>query len=312
MRLTPAKFVRSVNFMSNHNEGEGRMGMGMEEPTPPVNPIEAWRIAPAQVVNYPQERVATADGSIYFTPEGKRLMIGDTPVMDTCETPWADKTIELAFSVDQIKRLPGNYKLKVLERGAGLNITGTRIIQRLMGRGLTTSGSAEYHVIELNEDVADMAEQWKGEMDRMVTSIKAQMGTKFNVDIFVHRGEAKEVTRRLILGEGNKFNIILSDTYPLTREEKGINDIEDLDVISRGLYKNSEGVFAFFPFYKGSEEIAEDGYMASTQSAMLRPYFPHRITAVADIKPPTGYTYLFRGGSAVRKLPVIVCTKNGS
>lgn len=303
MRLTPTK-KEWVYFMSTY-ESEKQLRHDSGEGTLP-SPIEAWRKAPAQIITYPSERVSQPDGTTYTANPGRRLLIGGIPVMDTCEGPWADETVALAFSVNKIRFLDLSYKLKVLERGAGLNIVGTRIINRLVGRG-----SGEYHVIELNDDVADNAEKWKEHMDETIAGFKIITGIKYDIKIFVHRGEARGVTRKLVLDEERKFNIILSDTYPLTEEESGINDIEDLDVISKGLYK--EGVFAFFPYDASSEGVTEDGYVTARQSAMLRPYFPRRITSVADIKPPAGYTYLFHeDGTAARKLPVIVCTKNGS
>lgn len=272
----------------------------------PPNPVEAWKNAAAEIVDYPAERVILPDETSYIAIPGRRLLINNVPVMDTCEGPWADKTVELAFGVDKIRFLNPTYKLKVLERGAGLNISGTRIINKLMSRR-----SGEYHVIELNEKVADMAEDWKAKMDTMIAEFQRTTGVRYDIKINVHRGEAKEVTRRLVRDEGKRFNIIFSDTYPITDGEAGINDIEDLDVVSEGLYK--EGVFAFFPYDAEAEGVTVDGYVTAKQSAMLRQYFPNRVTGVAEVKPPTSYTYLFhRDGMPAKKLPVIVCTKNGS
>lgn len=53
--------------------------------------------------------------------------------MDTCEGPWASATSAQAF--ERLNLFPGQSRLKILERGAGLNILGTSIIAQLLGRG---------------------------------------------------------------------------------------------------------------------------------------------------------------------------------
>jgi hypothetical protein len=123
----------------------------------------------------------------------------------------------------------------------------------------------------------------------------------------VHEGEATEVTRRLVEDEGLKFNMILSDTYPLTEEQKGVNDIQDIEVIKNGLYRNGEGVFAFYSYFPGFDSQHGDGFITATQARILRDYFPERRTDVAEVKPPRDYDYLLdHNGDPVRKLPVVI------
>lgn len=267
------------------------------------NAIEAWAKAPALIENYPGGFYPNPNNPQYYYPGGRRLTINGLPVMDTCEGDWAEKTIEAAFAEDRIHFLPPRHKLKVLERGAGLNMTGNKVINSLKSRG-----AGEYHVIELNHEVAEQTRRWKQNQLALISRERNNYGANPDIKIFIHEGEAREITRRLIEEEGEKFNIIISDTYPLTEEEQGINDIEDIETIKKGLYKNGEGVFAFYTYFPGFEDAKNgDGYVTPKQNKTLKGLFPNRKYDLANVSPPPEYTYLFGpDGEPIRKLPVVI------
>lgn len=281
---------------------EGGHAAGVEGPKPTENgAIEEWRNAEATIVDYNGGMVRPENGASYRYDGGRRLVIKDEQVMDTCEGPWGQAVVDAAFDDPSIDRLDRTKTLKVLERGAGLNIAGTRIIDRLIGRG-----SGEYHVVELNDDVADLAEAWKADMEANIRDKERRQGIRYNIKIFIHRGDARVVARQLA-EKGEKFNIIISDTYPLDDSETGVNDIEDIDVLKSMLYRDN-GVFAFFSYFPGMEAEG-DGHMAAKQLGIVRPHFENINFSDVGVKPPEEYRYLFNGGKPVRSLPVVICSK---
>ncbi len=274
----------------------------MDNDINPEDPlITEWKNAPAEIVDYPSGIVRPENGANYRYDAGRRLEIKGEQVMDTCEGLWGQAVVDAAFDHPVIDRLDRTKTLKVLERGAGLNIAGTRIIDRLIGRG-----SGEYHVIELNDDVATLAEAWKTDMENFIRDKERRQGIKYNIKIFIHRGEAKEVTQKMA-EKGDKFNIILSDTYPLDKSETGVNDIEDVETLKKMLYREN-GVFAFFSYFPGMEKEADDSHVAARQLSLIRPHFDRIEFSDADVKPAQDYRYLFNDGKPVRSLPVVICT----
>ncbi len=270
------------------------------------NFIERWANAEALIKQYPAGTFGISGmRTFYEYPAGRRLIISGEQVMDTCESPWAAKTIDNAFASEGIRNLPREYKIKVLERGAGLNIAGSRVIQKMVGRG-----SGEYHVIELNKKVADEARRWKDNQMEQLENWKTEQGLDLNIDIQIHEGDSFEITRRLVT-ERKKFNIIISDTFPLTPEEKGLNDIADLETLKKGLYGGAEGVFAFFAYYPGWENgngNMRDSEIRVEQQRLLDRHFRQVHFDSVEVKPAPGYDYLFTHGKPVRKLPVVTAT----
>ena len=274
-----------------------------------LSPTEAWRVAPARVIDYYPGTVLLPNGNLYRYPAGKRLEVSLVPeefipVMDTAEAPWAVATVNAAFSSDPIDRLDPRHKLRVLERGAGLNITATKVIDHLVQRG-----SGEYHIIELNEQVLNNPEwgtkAWKKRIDDILRLKSQQQGIKYDIDIQIHEGEAQEITKQLA-ADGKKFNIIISDTFPIEPEEQGINDIADVDVLTQVMY--GEGVFAFFAYYPGIEKEIEGSHIAAKQLGLLRPKFGNVNVFEVGVKPPRDYPYLFTEESVpVTRLPVVIC-----
>lgn len=275
--------------------------------TPPKDSlalIERWRKAPARIDSYLAGSVIMKDGSKYRYPKGNRLVITPTPneevqVMDTSEWLWASEIVEAAFNAESIRRLPQNFKLKVLERGAGLMIVGSRIIDHLMRRR-----SGEYHIIELNKEVLHNpiwgVYAWRQKQMDRIAEISREKGIPYDIDIIVHEGDAIEETQKLV-DSGKKFIIIIGDTVPLKPSDSGVNDIVDIDVTKRAL--NRGGVLGFFAW--DPQHLVEQGALTARQLGILQPHFSQIQISSADIKPPPSYTYLF----GVRSLPVVTCIK---
>lgn len=263
--------------------------------------IEWWRKASERPEKYFGGEGIDKDGNPYEYPAGTRLIIGrgkeTYQVMDSCETPWAFATVDMVFKELGSK----SGEVDILERGFGMGITARRVIQNLVARG------GSYTIIELNEQNAAYAREWKRSQEYSLTRMTHGMqDTKPNISIDIIDGEAYEETARLLEAE-RKFDIIISDTFPLTEDEQGINDLQDLDVLKRCLKPG--GVFSFFAYYPGSAGALE---LVKKQGEMIARHFDPRgvIISQARINPPPDYKYLHTDtGDPVRILPVIVCVK---
>lgn len=295
-RLIPQNCIEDTQLMFGGDE----FAQKPDDVTSKEDLFKEWKEASAEIIRYKSGIVRPENSPSYRYPSGRRLIIKDELVMDTCEGPWGQAIVDNAFNHPSIQRLNPDYSLKVLERGAGLNIAGTRIVRKLMGRG-----SGEYHVIELNDDVANMAEEWKKRMEAQIRYDDEAHGSKYKIKIVIHRGEAREVSKKLA-DEGNKFNIIISDTYPLESDEKGVNDIEDMDVIKKLLYREN-GVFGFFSYFPGMR-LEGSSHLAAKQLELVQPHFEQIGVSEAHVKPPKEYVYLFNDGNPTRSLPVVICS----
>ena len=262
--------------------------------------IEWWRNVPEKIIKYEAGDVRDENGNIIYTYErGSKLLIGDEEkgesieVMDTCETPWAFLTVDRAFE----ELGPRNRGIEVLERGFGMAIAARRIIQNLV----TRNGS--YTVIELNRKNAEYARRvWRPKQVQALTSMASGMrGTRPNISMEIIEGEAYEETRKLAEA-GRKFDIIISDTFPLVEEEQGMNDLGDLETLKRCL--KTDGVFAFFAYFPGST-----GNMTREQLSKIVGNFNHYdARSRAIVNPPPDYKYLNPDGKgSVRSLPVVIC-----
>lgn len=256
--------------------------------------IEWWRNAPEQVIQYSGGTVTDSSGNTYEYPVGWRLLIGDAgeekQVMDTCETPWAFATVDKAFAELAQKSGP----VKVLERGFGMGITARKVIQNLITRG------GEYTVIELNRGNANYARDWIRRQKIGLTNLASGLpGTKPVIDIALIEGEAYEETAKLAQ-EHRKFDVIVSDTYPLNEDEQGVNDLQDLDTLKRCLEPG--GVFTFFAYFPGST-----GGVVKKQENMIVRHFRDYILSSVPIFPPSDYEYLQTDGGPVRSLPIVIC-----
>lgn len=275
------------------------------------SPIEEWRHADARVIEYEAGTMPRTHGSrAYKYDAGKRLLIttpsgGEHQVMDTCEAPWAVATVDAAFAADSITRLESKHKMRVFERGAGLGIAGSKVINHLMQRG-----SGEYHVAELNTHIIQATYAWKEKMENFIAGVSENTGIKYDINIVIHEGDAREVTADLVKdaerNDKKRFNIVISDTFPIHPDETGVNDIADLDEVTKLMFKK-EGVFAFFAYFPGMETGPEGSHMAARQLALLRPRFSKIATSDVEVMPAKGYDYLFTESGPVRSLPVVIC-----
>jgi len=265
--------------------------------------IEWWINAPEKIIKYEAGDVRDQNGNIIYTYErGSRLLIGDEEkgeaieVMDTCETPWADLTVRRAF--EELGKI--DHPVKVLERGFGMGRTATRVIDQLVA-----NYGGSYTVIELNKaDAAYANGEWKSDQEGGIQQRSRSRGEPTNgskVSIRVIEGEAYQETAKLAK-QGEKFDIIISDTFPLTKAEEGTNDLGDLETLIHCL--NPTGVFTFFAYFPGST-----GNMNHEQLSKVVGNFRHYDGgSQAIVNPPPDYKYLnLEGTGPVRSLPVVIC-----
>lgn len=259
--------------------------------------IEEWRNIPQRILDYEAGPFPPEGNTLYEYSRGTRLLMGEEgnekEVMDSCQTPWANATVDRAFEA------LGNKKdVNILERGFGMGIVAEKIIHSLVSR------SGTYTVIELNKQVADYAKgKWKKKNERsfanMVSEMTPNPGPQVSINII--EGDAYEETRKLA-EEGRKFDIIVSDTFPLSEEEKGINDLIDLETLKQCL--SPDGIFTFFGYYAGSQ-----GGIGPAQKDMVLEHFEEYSVTEVTVNPPPDYKYFQPATGPVRKLPVIICKR---
>ena len=287
-----------IDNLDPHSNGEKQSLLVAKESLydPRKERIEWWRSASEGIMEYEGNNATDKDGNTYWYGPGLRLLIGDPEkgeaieVVDSCETPWAVATVDRAFEELRLK----SGELRVLERGFGMGIIARKVIQNLIPRG------GSYTVIELNRKNAEYAMSWRGKEKIGLTNIAVGMpATKPNIAIEIIEGEAYEETAKLA-ESGRKFDIIISDTYPLTEDEQGMNDLQDLDVLKRCLEPN--GVFTFFVYFPGSPDE-----MAYKQAAMVTRHFANYSGSRVNVNPPPDYKYLQTATGPIRSLPVVIC-----
>jgi predicted O-methyltransferase YrrM len=260
--------------------------------------IQWWRNAPEKAIRYRAGSAVDKNGNSYRYDAGTRLIIGDEKngeaieVMDECETPWAFLSVDKAF--EEIG--PRDRGIKVLERGFGMGITARRVIQDLIPR------DGSYTAIELNKAVAEYARRnWKPKQVEGLKNMASGMrGTMPEIDIEIITGEAYEVTKKLAEA-GKKFDIIISDTFPLTEDEQGVNDLKDLETLKYCLEPG--GVFTFFAYFPGSK----GGVVRKQENMIVKHFKDYRLSA-ATVNPPPSYKFLNPEITGpVRSLPVVIC-----
>lgn len=285
-----------VNSHEKLQSAESTTGGERKGPLTRAELVGRWRNAPEELRKYPAGPYTDGERTLYQHRKGTRLMILGQEVMDSCQTPWANSTVDRAFVALGYKK-----DVRVLERGFGMGIVATRIMEHL---GMT---GGEYTCIELNEQDANFADtKWRKKVNEMAGSVARTVrgGTSkdaTNVGINIIRGEAIAETEKLA-ETGREFDIIISDTYPLSEDERSVNDLLDLEQLIRCLAP--DGVFAFFGYHTGS-----DGTISATQRSMIDRYFETVTTTQVDVYPPKDYEYFQTPSGPVRRLPVIICTK---
>jgi len=273
--------------------------------------VEAWKKEPIHVIDYPSG--VAQDGRRY--PEGRRLIISGEQVMDTCEIPWCKTAVDDVFqgirldpSLHDENEHSNSLKppLRVLERGHGLGISGRFIIQKLISLGYPST----YTVVELNHMVANSARNWKESLEHGLQSLAyGLVDTLPQIHMQVIEKDAYEATEDFIKN-GDKFDIIFSDTYPLTEAESGANDIGDIDRLKKCLSPN--GRLAYFGLDLDSSHFDSDTYertggISGSYKMFIENHFNQTRRHSVAVNPPPDYLYLHKDGIPIRRLPAITC-----
>lgn len=298
LRHQPKNGTNPDLFSSQHSGREEPSSARREYlPSPREELVLWWKNAPEQIISYERGTVTDPTGNIiYEFPEGSTLLIGDNAkgkakqVMDTCETPWAFAAVDKAF----VELAQKSGPLNVLERGFGMGLTARRVIQNLITRG------GEYTIIELNKENANYAKEWIRKQKSALSSMASGLpDTKPDINISIMEGEAYEETARLA-EKGRKFDIIISDTFPLNEDEHGVNDLQDLATLKDCLEPG--GVFTFFAYFPGST-----GGVMKNQKDMINEHFASYTVTEITVNPPPDYKYLQTETGPVRILPIVIC-----
>src|SRR3989344_843849 len=252
--------------------------------TPREALVERWRERPARIKHY--QAGVLDNGTPY--PEGDRLFVNGEQVMDTAETPWCRATVDAVFRGKERSMPP----LVVLDRGFGLGITANLIMQKLVG-----IGTGEYHVVELNRELAERAKRWEEQMKNALNRLSGKLvGTRPDVKIKVHEEDAYALSKRF-KQDGKEFDIVISDTYPMGETEKGENDLGDLDDLIDCIA--DDGRFTFCAQYPGSQ-----GGVSPHQRDILYNYFRgYNVTDVPVVLPPDYPFAQGADGKPVKILP---------
>src|SRR5258708_16101638 len=111
-----------------------------------------------------------------------------------------------------------------------MGITAEALLHELSERG-----KGEYHGVELNRGVYSYANNvWRS---RWLEHNKTAPEPEPKVKISLTLGEASDEARKLA-EKGEKYRIIISDTYPITESQRGVNDLLFLDDIVKLLTKD--------------------------------------------------------------------------
>ncbi|MFH1186606.1 MAG: class I SAM-dependent methyltransferase [Candidatus Levyibacteriota bacterium] len=253
--------------------------------------VEEWRNAPVEIIKYDAGAIIINNGDssrLITYAAGKRMVIGEKQVMDTCELPWVKKTVDEAFKQTANRRKEQglrNKPIDVLDVGFGLGLVADEVLKRKVGN---------YTSIELNKQVLQRAGRWKKRMEKQDVQTKIE----------ILPGEAGTILNELV-EDGKKFDIIISDTYPLIKGEAGFNDLKYMDLITM-LLKPS-GVFGFFPFYQDAAEGTE-GKLTHEQAEEITKYFDRYTRDSASVRPSKDYKYLQTSKGWVLELPVVVAS----
>lgn len=262
--------------------------------------VEQWRNAPEGVHQYVAGQIKDDSGDVIREwSSGARLWIGDQDeVMDSCQRPWVVETVDKAFEA-----LGPRLNISVLERGFGMGLVAGEIWNHLRRLEKTS-----YTVIELNSQVANHArniwlpKQIRSERSKATSEIGGTYSGS-NIAVEIIEGDAVEETEKLA-ALGRKFHLIISDTFPLSKDENSVNDLLDLGTLIQLL--EPDGVFAFFGYHSGYQ-----GGMNERQRNLVEAHFGQiNRTMVQGINPPPDYKYFNpENGPIVRELPVIICSK---
>ncbi|MBI1982494.1 MAG: hypothetical protein HYY87_03360 [Candidatus Levybacteria bacterium] len=280
---------------SNGINGEG----GIQTPPDAEHKrlLEKWEKAPIRILRYPSGMHPNPPKDPYRYKKGVRLFVNGLQVMDTCETPWCEATVSEAFKAIREQKREGPYI--VFERGFGLGITARQIVKHLDLLG------GRYDVVELNASIAKRARVFADTQTQAWRAIKGDLPAEsHSASIKVYEGDAILATRKRAqkISEGREepADIIISDTYPLSTDEQGINDLLDLGTLKHCL--SPHGIFTFYPYFPGST-----GGIIKAQRDLIAKHFRDYRYLEVQVNPSPQYRYLHTGDVPVRTLPVVIC-----
>ncbi len=262
-----------------------------------------WSITPATVLEYDGGVICNPDGSIdYKYDSGKRLLIKDYEVMDTCQKQFVQELVNAAFK--RLTKKEGD-PVRVFEAGWGLGISAERVMRNLAARYFAFNSGGEYRGVELNRDVYETAKTWKTKWDQQIGALNENTEEpKSKLKSVLYHGEAGEVAEDFIK-RGKKFDIIISDTFPIKPEQKAINDLIHMPIFIQLL--DEKGVFAFVAYSKDANGYTKDK-IRELQLSKFAKYFNGYRQYDVPVNPPPDYEFLKeRDGSIVRSLSFILC-----
>ena len=253
--------------------------------------VEKWANAKAILRPYTAGTIYLPNGESYKYPNGVNLIILGNDVMSTCERPWSEGTVALAFNEMLEKRGKGPFS--VLELGFGLGIAARKTMKYLNLYG------GSYDVIELNHDISERARSWGDAQNRSRTISRDNLPVSPNkaVGVRIYEGDAQRAIakRAKLIREGrvSRVDIIIADTFPVSKSEegKGIHDLQYLDSLSECL--SDDGILLYYPFFPGSS-----GGITSEQEHLIRNNFgdfrslriPNK-SLPEPLNPPPSYKY---------------------
>ena len=206
---------------------------------------------------FPVTRTKYDDGVV----KGERLMIGGWSVMEEWE-----KNMEQLTVARLLNDLP--ERANILIRGEGLGYCTEAFI-----RGLSMTGGGEIHVIELHPEIL---EQGRKRTERILKTFPPHQ--KESIKMVWNKGDALKVTRGL---RSNYFHRVRSDTFPLSKSEKDVNDVIDRDEIIRIMTDSG----AFSPYVGHRSATPEQLAYMNTR------YFRHIEQFVVPVTPPRDCHY---------------------
>jgi hypothetical protein len=271
--------------------------------------VEEWRDSPAEIHYYWGGKYNDSKNNPHEFTSGSRLFVGEkkNEVMDTCQRPWCESTVYGLFNGFTGSLAPLEEKEPVcLLRGFGQGEQAQIILNELMVRG-----RGELHIIELNNDIVETMQEFLAESHKIILP-KFRYGLQTKIQITIHIGDAYQITENF-LEEGKKFDVIISDTYPLSSEESSLNDI--LDIENQVKCLKPHGRFSFFAYSR--DHLPNATGLTDEQRKRIDPHFEtvlvkNYVAQIDDplkgIGVPPDYKFLQMEDGPVKFLPVVICT----
>lgn len=270
--------------------------------------VDKWKYCSAEKVSYDPGEYRDSKG-IHKYRGGIRLYVGkeNYEVMDSCQRPWCEETVNGLFRGFEDSLSPlAEQKPTVLLRGFGLGEQARLILNELIVRK-----AGELHIIELNKKIVNTyVRDFFRECIRVMYS-DSRYNLEQKIKVYLHYGDAFQITEQMAKEE-KKFDVIISDTYPLSKTERSVNDVIDIDNQIRCL--KPKGRFSFFSYsknYKPNETGITDLQQAIVtprfDSINIKPHLARIDNPSKGIGIPPDYKFLQTDNGPVEYLPVVIC-----